>query len=334
MDVLASVEDIRQQRRVVGIYLGWRGASLMGKANSLTLWNRKNVAEHIGRTGAKEVLFDLHQEWFNRRDDARKVRMITVGHSLGGAMIFSAVKGKMSGNADDIVHPGRAGTFRITRAEQSRDDARGQDTKARRARFGDLVVLVNPAIEAAEYEAFDEDLAGSGDREIVDRDLPFPNDQLPILMTVASTADTAVGRLFPAARWLSFLNVARNGEVIRRRSERVGMGRYAAHITHRLEFGRKADSGEIAPKPRGKMTSEKPAGCECTKEWGGTPVPVPERDSALPLDTLADQEWSAPDGNVMRFGLSPERKRRGWDLRSPYVVVSADPGVINEHSDI
>jgi hypothetical protein len=342
MDEMADAESFHQGRRVVGVYLGWRGASLLGKWNALTLWNRKQVAEHIGRTGAKEVLSDLHAEWLSRRRSTRPVRMITVGHSLGGAMVFSAVKGKLSGNADDIIRPGQAGTLRITRAEQSRVEAWPTGRKARRARFGDLVVLVNPAIEAAEYTAFDDDLQGAANEKIVDRGQEFPDDQLPILITIASKADTAVGRLFPAARWLSLANLPRNAEVLARRSERIGLGRYEPHITHHLEYGILEQDDTITPHPRDKVTDQKQPGCECTKEWGGhaevnggAPVAVPVRDDALPIRTLDDQKWPSNDGkSVMRFRLTEARRKRGWDVRSPYLVISADAGVINEHSDI
>jgi hypothetical protein len=70
----------------------------------------------------------------------------------------------------------------------------------------------------------------------VDKNDAYDADQLPILLTVASTADTAVGRYFPTARWLTALNFIGNAEVFARRSERIGMGRYEPHYTHRLTY--------------------------------------------------------------------------------------------------
>jgi hypothetical protein len=349
LDELADNKDFHQGRRVVGVYLGWRGASLLGKLNLLTLWERKRIAEHIGRTGAKEVLNEFHEEWRRRNieNPTRPVTMITVGHSLGGAMVFAAVKDKLSGNVDDIVHPGRSGTFRVVRAEESRFDAMSSKNKALRARFGDLVVLVNPAIESAEYAPFDDDLAGSARKGVSDGSKQYSDQQRPILVTFASAADTAVGRLFPLSRWISTINLPRNGRALWRRSERVGLGRYRPHITHRLEYGRlERENGSIVPKPREKYTDQ-PPGCDCTKDWGGLgeeagadPLPVPIRDGnpnlgVLPIYTDRPQVWPSSDGvSVMRFRLTDERIHRGWDVYSPYLVINTDAGVINEHSDI
>jgi hypothetical protein len=77
--------------KVVGLYLSWRGESLPYEGLKVaTLWGRKRVAEHIGRTTGKEILLELeHRVW----EDNLKVDMVTVGHSLGGTLVFSAVKG-------------------------------------------------------------------------------------------------------------------------------------------------------------------------------------------------------------------------------------------------
>jgi hypothetical protein len=63
--------------------------------------------------------------------------MITVGHSLGGAIVLSAVKRKLSGNADDVVHPDDR-NVRITRSEQSRVPALSTGKKALRASLATL----------------------------------------------------------------------------------------------------------------------------------------------------------------------------------------------------
>jgi hypothetical protein len=40
LDYLSNIPEIKRERQVVGVFLGWRGRSLGKKANSLTLWNR------------------------------------------------------------------------------------------------------------------------------------------------------------------------------------------------------------------------------------------------------------------------------------------------------
>src|SRR5262249_22226914 len=84
-------------RRIVGIYLGWRGESIsLPVIENLTFWDRKNTAHKVGHGEVTEVL--------NRIDQLRQVkdaqspggssrsRLIVVGHSFGGAVVFSALE--------------------------------------------------------------------------------------------------------------------------------------------------------------------------------------------------------------------------------------------------
>lgn len=335
-----------RQRKVIGVYLGWRGRALLGKSDVLSIWNRKNKAEHIGRTGGREVLNVLHEEWFRRRDSARPVTMVSVGHSLGGALLFSAVRGKMSGNVDDIMNPGSERTYRTVRAEGERGAAEA-GRKAIRSRFGDLVVLVNPAIEAEAYRPFDNDLKdvryeGAADEVLRKEKLPediaaaYNENQLPAMLTIASTADTAVGVIFPISRWLSAVNFIRNGEVFIRPTERVGMGRYRPHFTHQLKY-----TG--SPLPDFKE-DESEAGCPCTKTWKSETFDFEKTQLNLQMEEsglrLPPQLGKAAAEASFDLDLVPIRANsgspgyRGWDEHSPYLVISTDKSVIREHSDI
>jgi hypothetical protein len=62
--------------------------------------------------------------------------------------------------------------------------------------FGDLVVLVNPALEASVYHSIDD----------LTRRKVYSNQQTPILMVVSSEGDSANKRLFPLGRWFSVLS--------------------------------------------------------------------------------------------------------------------------------
>jgi hypothetical protein len=339
-------------RRVVGVYLGWRGRALLGEPDVLTIWNRKRAAEHIGRTAGREVLGDLHELWLDHREDlGKRVTMVTIGHSLGGALVFSAVKQNLSGNVDDIVNKGRERTYRVVRTQGERSLA-PEGRKALRSRFGDLVVLVNPAIEASEYQPFDDDLPDlrhkQADREqLRKRELPldknddYSDDQLPILVTVASTADTAVGWIFPFSRWLSALNVIRNGEVFIRSNERIGMGRYSPHVTHTLKyFGPELPGSKVEDR---QVEEAKKAGksCLCTKTWESESFDFRKTQLDLQMEAMSLASESAGQGDpgqekaLMTLNLVDSRaKSRGWDLNSPYFVITTDESVIRAHSDI
>ncbi|MDN5850838.1 MAG: hypothetical protein L0H63_14575, partial [Nitrococcus sp.] len=62
--------------------------------------------------------------------------------------------------------------------------------------FGDLVVLINPALEAMEFSAL-SDMS-------TERGTYFPS-QLPVMLEMTSEADYATRYAFPAGRWLSTL---------------------------------------------------------------------------------------------------------------------------------
>jgi hypothetical protein len=60
LEQLATSPDLKARNvKVTGVYLGWRGESWRGFASTFSSWDRKSAAQHIGRTGAKEVLLEL-----------------------------------------------------------------------------------------------------------------------------------------------------------------------------------------------------------------------------------------------------------------------------------
>ncbi|MBV9068376.1 MAG: hypothetical protein JO093_14580 [Acidobacteria bacterium] len=319
--VLSSLAEgeLRGRRRTVfGVYLGWRGASMVGNFDYLTLWNRKYVAEHIGRTGAKEVLAYFHEQWRRRKNTDCRITMITVGHSLGGAMVFSAARGKLTGDVGDIYSPEALPTIRLTRTSEPRSKAFGH--KAIRARFGDLLMLVNPAIQASDYDPFNNDVTG-GRQQLPDDGMPFSNDQLPVLVTFASTADTAVGRMFPLAAWISGFNVFANAKTLFSTRRRTGMGRYAPHVTHTLTLDVSREKFSTGAR-----------GCFCTKQWRDPDLQLDE----TPLDLAKESITWSTSGKTpthLRFNLSKAR-HGSWDVNSPYLVIQTNEGVITEHSDI
>lgn len=330
--VLQRLKAINWHRNVVGVFIGWRGeSSSIRGVNIATIWDRKRVAEHIGRTGLRRVLLALQERYRSARGRGFDTTMISVGHSLGGAMLYSAVKGQLSGNVADIERKARFGSYRVVRAEGDREDAANRQEKALRAGFGDLVVLVNPAIEAREYGAFAADLpnkrnSGLATEELIARKLPYdanePYDsqQLPVLMTIASTADTAVGRIFPVAQILSAIPLLRLYQL---QSEGWhGHGRYRPHFTHRLThpvLAYESSRDPVAPN------------CDCTKQWQLDTVSDTEQAVASRLDLHA----TGPQifGGRLKFELDPQRQGN-WDPRTPYLVISANKGVIQEHSDV
>ena len=168
----------KKPRKVVGVYVGWRGESLnVPVLNLITFWDRKNTAQLVGHRGAMvELLLRLEQisNVKNTQELPVKSRLVIVGHSFGGAAVYSATSQIL---ADRFVDS-RSG-------KSSVDSAKG---------FGDLVVLLNPAFEALSYAPL-YDLAQA-------RCSYFDNQQ-PKLVVLTSEADNATKYAFPLGRSIS-----------------------------------------------------------------------------------------------------------------------------------
>ena len=167
------------RRQVAGVYLGWRGESLtLPLLKELTFWERKNTAHKVGRGGVTEVLNRL--ELVRRTRDSiapegrSDTRLVVVGHSFGGAVVYTALSQILENRFVHTVGP--AGTVA---------DAEG---------FGNLVVLINPAFEALRFAPL-SDMATERGR--------YFDSQLPVLAILTSEADDATRLAFPAGRWLS-----------------------------------------------------------------------------------------------------------------------------------
>ncbi len=217
-------------RRVFGVYIGWRGLSVTPPVlKEFSFWDRKNTAHEVGHGDVTEVL--------NRLDDLRQVkdsleedkrsdsRLVVVGHSFGGAVVFSALRQQLASRFLRTMGPVGVAS-----------DAEG---------FGNLVVLINPAFQAQLYSSL-HDIS-------TERPSYFPS-QLPLLAVLTSEGDDATRLAFPAGRWFSTLfekerKVSRFNRVIgkdeefsQKQANRAALGHYAPYRTHYLEA-----SGSAAP---------------------------------------------------------------------------------------
>ena len=169
----------RTPRRVVGVYVGWRGESIdMPLVKDATFWDRKNTAHEVGYLGMTELLLRLEEirNVKNTQEPPVKSRLVVIGHSLGGAAVYSATAQIL---ADRFVNSVGNKNY-VGNAEG----------------FGDLVVLLNPAFEALKYAPL-YDLAQA-------RCSYFQN-QPPRLVILTSEADYATKYAFPAGRIFSTL---------------------------------------------------------------------------------------------------------------------------------
>ncbi len=308
---LASLHEVEQElskerkrapRRVAGVYIGWRGLSIKPRVlKEFSFWDRKSTAHEVGRGAISEVLMRLE----DFRNESRRRRpegtwLIVVGHSFGGAAVFSAL-------APTLIH----------RFVQSRD-ASGQAVPP--SGFGDLVVLINPAFEAARYQVLRDVADAYGEAFGY-----FPNQ--PLNLTIfSSEKDRPVKNWFPVGRWIStVLDKHRNGE--QARANRTAIGHYEPLMTHRL-YPRPQPEGEEArvtarPSPEGELTVQQAAS-------ESSNVAALQAQRAL----AAAAPVSPAEAQRFVFRESILDPYPGTTPNMPLFVVSVDDDIIPSHNAI
>ncbi len=214
----------RRARKIVGIYLGWRGESVtVPPFNYATFYGRKDTAQTVGHGGVIELFARLEEirdtrESVRDRNASDTNRLVVVGHSFGGAVVFSALSQILMERFVDTKGP--VGTS---------SNARG---------FGDLVILINPAFEALRFASL-SDMAN-------ERGSYFP-EQAPVLAVLTSETDyatkyafwagRAVSTVFDSHRDVSRLNrgSGREQEIDQGEADRNTIGHFEPYITHRLD---------------------------------------------------------------------------------------------------
>lgn len=197
--------------RVLGIFVGWRGESVtMPLLRKLTFWDRKNTAERVAQGAIRDFFAKMDYVRDSKRAkedrDKRTVRMLTIGHSFGGLIVFESLSSEFLRN-----------TVRY----------KGVDYVSR---VGDLVVIVNPAFEGARYEP----LRAASQRMIMPK-----RNQLPVVIVATSKADWATGILFPLARSINTIFESQPGEEFDATVKAVGHDE--RYITHDLALCRPDD---------------------------------------------------------------------------------------------
>jgi len=286
----------RSARRVLGLYLGWRGASLsIPVLENLSFWDRKNTAHKVGHGQVTEALIRLDQLRQTRDAESptgqSRSRLIVVGHSFGGAVLYSAL--------EQILEE------RFVRT------ASGAATDADVVGFGNLVVLINPAFEALLYSPL-SDMA-------TERASYFAS-QLPVLAILTSEADDATRVAFPIGRWLATrfekerTQLRRNPisqqiERIRERDTNItAVGHFAPYRTHMLQATTASDPEAVRARPAGER--------------------------AQSVLRVAENWESDEPGSQISFPGSLLTRSRDSAGRNPYLVVGVDRALIPDHDRI
>lgn len=207
-----------EKGEAIGIYVGWRGDSIDVKkwplfSYALTFWDRKATAHDIGDAGPVAGLFEKLSQ--SRKHAPEDSRLVIIGHSFGGAIVYSAAK-------------------EMLKQQICRDASRLHDACSKLANQGsevqpdgdsslaDLVVLLNPAFEAKLLEELYH-LALTHEYQ---ENLP------PRLVMVTTTADDATRYAFRLGRWLATPFRWWPGE--ESSLNRTAIGHHRPYITHQV----------------------------------------------------------------------------------------------------
>ncbi len=153
-------------RKLVGLYVGWRGKSIeVPWIENISYWDRKAAAEEVGKGGVTKLLLAL--EKIDKKNDNNV--LVTIGHSFGGAIVVSAVT--------DIL---------IDRTIAKKETAKS---------IGDTIIVLNPAIEANQILPLIESAV----------DASYSEDQSPLFISISSDADSANHYAFPLGQSVNLL---------------------------------------------------------------------------------------------------------------------------------
>jgi hypothetical protein len=318
-NALGSLGTKMAPRKLFGVYFGWRGMSTsLPVIQDLTFYHRKDVAERIGHEGAITQAFselEGMQDDFNRHTNSQegylssaaetpRVELIIIGHSFGCQVIYSAISQILT---ERLVFAERTGPHPLRPVRS----------------VGDLVILLNPAFEASQYNNLIS-LATSGD-------VHYPPAQPPVLAVFTSETDDATGLAFPAGRFFPSLaeafrprtgekeqwlfNIEKNDAPDERAAFDKTIGHDADFINYRLVY---ANYGTNA-----------------------FPTNIPPPEDALAANNAGSTNsqpyifTNSLNGKNYACILQPQPiKNYPFQPRNPFFNVIVDKHIINGHGDI
>ena len=217
--------------KVIGIYVGWRGRSLPWLLDYGTFWGRKSAAERVGATDFREFLQRLQKVYLAYHPEKHPINaqqqqavpenflgMVTIGHSFGAQVLIRSVSSQLESQLVSLNE--QSGYLRGSHPVEPNNDPVELDG------IGDLIILVNPATEASQYQRL----------HVLSQSLNYKPIQTPVILTVSAKTDYPRHRLFAFGRVLGeiFTGKPRKSDSTERVVERQALGVFADHITHEL----------------------------------------------------------------------------------------------------
>ena len=235
----------KRQRRVFGIYVGWRGESIDAAGlRYVTAIDRRDTAEKVAKGSVRQLFANLHElqlaakaaagtvlgrsshvdDGSGSSDASRRMYTTVVGHSFGGLIVFNSLSQQMTND--------------LTAALQSNALMGCSEYKAVGAavpdparNWPDEVILINPAFEASRFETLNR---------LADRSAACGyQGGIPLLTVVTADDDFWTGPAFAAARRLLTLfegydRSSRLAHAEEEESNLHAIGFVSRYRTHRL----------------------------------------------------------------------------------------------------
>lgn len=234
-----------EKRRLIGLYVGWRGATTkIPLIENLTFWDRKAAAQEVGKGSVTTLLLRLNQilEESEQGGIPDNNVLVVVGHSFGGAIVASAFS--------EVL------TERVVKRDRRTQVART---------VMDGVIVLNAALEATQVLPLVEAAV----------EKPYRPDQRPIFVSISSDADKATHYTFPIGQTLGLLLTWRQADLKRGylrdrkdpapqntlREEHLDtttFANFAPFLTHRLTSSEKTTDTDFEYTP----CSQDPEGCK------------------------------------------------------------------------
>lgn len=214
-------------KKLVGIYVGWRGLS--GKLpgfQQLTFWARKDAAERVAQGSVRELFARLNAVSSKSRagfidkptgKPASRLRTYVIGHSFGASVAYRAMSQSLIDSFSSDL------------------DSAPSNEEIPLTRFVDMVVLVNPAIEAARFEPLFNAARKRAARCAAAPACGEPRYQAPLLAMFTSEGDWATGKLYPIGSTLGGINEWPRSDEQKHAIHRT-IGWDYNYVTHRLTF--------------------------------------------------------------------------------------------------
>lgn len=187
-----KMESMQLKRRLIGVYVGWRGESMdVPGLRVATVLDRRNAAEHVAKGDVRELFAMLRKHELETNastaaggaGDSRFHSMV-IGHSFGGLIAFHSLSQAM------------VNELTATKPNSADDCSKGVSSKRANPRlvtWPDLLVLINPAFEASRFEPLHRLM-----RPVPG--CPYLDTLQPKVVVVTADNDAATGWIFTGLR--------------------------------------------------------------------------------------------------------------------------------------